>query len=103
QLQVSTLDYNDYLGRIVIGRIARGKILMGQNISIIRRDGGISQHRVSKLFGFQGLKRMEVNEASAGDIVAVAGIPDAQIGETIAAPDQPEALPLIAIEEPTLK
>ncbi len=103
QLQVSTLDYNDYLGRIIVGRIRRGKITMGQMITLVQRDGRTSSHRVNKLYGFEGLKRLEIESAEAGDIVAVAGIPDAQIGETITAPDCPEALPLIAIEEPTLK
>lgn len=103
QLQVSTLDYNDYLGRIVIGRISRGSIKTGQTIALCQRDGKVSQHRVSKLFGFQGLKRIEIDQAEAGDIVAVAGIPEVQIGETLTATDTPEALPLINIEEPTLK
>ncbi len=103
QLQVSTLDYNDYLGRIVIGRIKRGTIKVGQMVALCQRDGKTSQHRVSKLFGFQGLKRIEVEQAEAGDIVAVAGIPEVQIGETLSATDNPEPLPLISIEEPTLK
>lgn len=103
QLQVSTLDYNDYLGRIVIGRIHRGAIQVGQNVSLVQRDGKIAQYRISKLFGFQGLKRMEIERAEAGDIVAVAGIQEAQIGETLTATDNPEPLPLISVEEPTLK
>lgn len=103
QLQVSTLDYNDYLGRIVIGRIRRGIIKQGQNIALVERDGKISNHRVNKLFGFQGLKRIDIEQAEAGDIVAVAGIPEVQIGETLCAPGEPEALPPIDIEEPTLK
>jgi GTP-binding protein len=103
QLQVSTLDYNDYLGRIVVGRIRRGTILQGQSLALVERDGKISRHRVNKLFGFQGLKRIEIESAEAGDIVAVAGIPEVQIGETLCSPDAPEALPPIDIEEPTLK
>ncbi len=103
QLQVSTLDYNDYLGRIVVGRIRRGRIRLGQMITLCLRDGSTSQHRVTKLFGFQGLKRIEIEESEAGDIVAVAGLPEAQIGETITDTSTPEALPLIQIEEPTLK
>jgi GTP-binding protein len=103
QLQVSTLDYNDYLGRIVIGRLKRGVIKTGQTVSLFQRDGKLSQHRVTKLFGFQGLKRIEIDQAEAGDIVAVAGIPEVQIGETLTDPNRPEALPLISIEEPTLK
>ncbi|MBY0403033.1 MAG: GTP-binding protein, partial [Cyanobacteria bacterium] len=103
QLQVSTLDYNDYLGRIVIGRVHRGQIQVGQSISLVQRDGKITQHRIAKLFGFQGLKRIDVDCALAGDIVAVAGIPEVQIGETITSTDTPEPLPSISIEEPTLK
>ncbi len=103
QLQVSTLDYSDYLGRIVVGRIRRGTINRGESISLVGREGKISQHKVSKLFGFQGLKRIEIEEAYAGDIVAVAGIPEVQIGETLCKLGHPDALPAIAIEEPTLK
>ena len=103
QLQVSTLDYNDYLGRIVVGRIRRGEIRQGQPVALVERSGKISQHRVNKLFGFQGLKRIDIDRAEAGDIVAVAGIPDVQIGETLCAPGQADALPPIDIEEPTLK
>lgn len=102
QLQVSTLDYNEYLGRIVIGRIKRGVIKTGQTVALVQRDGKIGQHRISKLFSFAGLKRVETPEAEAGDIVAVAGIPEVQIGETITSLDAPDPLPLIAIEEPTL-
>ena len=103
QLQVSTLDYNEYLGRIVIGRISRGQIRTGQMVALLNRDGKSSQHRVTKLYGFQGLKRIEIEVAEAGDICAVAGIPEVQIGETLADTNNPEALPLINIEEPTLK
>ncbi len=103
QLQVSTLDYNEYLGRIVIGRITRGVIKMGQTVTLCGRDGKFTQHRVTKLYGFQGLKRIEIEIAEAGDICAVAGIPEVQIGETLADPSNPEQLPLINIEEPTLK
>lgn len=103
QLQVATLDYNDYLGRIIIGRIQRGQIQTGQTVALVQRDGKISQHRVTKLYGFEGLKRLEIDQAQAGDIVAVAGIPEVQIGETLTTPDCPEPLPLISIEEPTLK
>ncbi len=103
QLQVSTLDYNEYLGRIVIGRISRGQIRTGQMVALVNRDGKTSQHRVTKLYGFQGLKRIEIEVAEAGDICAVAGIPEVQIGETLADTSNPEALPLINIEEPTLK
>lgn len=103
QLQASTLDYNDYLGRICIGRIFRGSIKAGQPVSLVGNNGKTTNHRVSKLFGFDGMKRTEITEAVAGDIVAVAGLPDIQIGETICAPDAPEGLPPIELEEPTLK
>jgi GTP-binding protein len=103
QFQVSTFDYNEYLGRILIGRIRHGELRVGQMITLINREGGLSQHKITKLFGFEGLKRLDIESAYAGDIVAIAGIPDAQIGETIAATDNPVALPLISIEEPTLQ
>jgi GTP-binding protein len=103
QLQASTLDYNDYMGRMLIGRIRRGRINAGQSVTLINREGALSQHRISKLFGFLGLKRMEIESASAGDIVAVCGIPEVQIGETLTDLSTPEPLPLIAIEEPTLQ
>jgi len=103
QLQVTTLDYNDYLGRIIIGRIRRGTIKLGQMVALSLRDGGTSQHRITKLYGFQGLKRIEIEQAEAGDIVAVAGLPEAQIGETLCDLGNLDPLPLIQIEEPTLK
>ncbi len=103
QLLVTTLDYDDYKGKYVIGRITRGKIRPGLNIVRIDRDGNLTRHKIPQVFTYQGLGRLEVEEASAGDIVAITGIADANIGETIADADQPEALPTIAIEEPTLK
>lgn len=103
QFLVTLLDYNEYLGRIAIGRVNRGKITQGQPIAVINRDGAIKQARIEKLFGFQGLKRIEIPEAGAGDIVAIAGIREINIGETIADPQQPEALPVLKIDEPTLQ
>lgn len=103
QLLVSLLDYNDYLGRIAIGRIHRGSLKPGQAVTVLARDGGSRQARIEKLFGFKGLSRIEIGEAGAGDIVAVAGIRDINIGETIADPARPEPLPASKIEEPTLK
>lgn len=103
QLQVSTLDYNDYLGRILIGRIKQGTIQLGQQIALLRRDGKKTQHKVTKIFGFEGLKRIDINQAEAGDIIGLAGIEDADIGETLTCPVNPEALPLISVEEPTLR
>jgi GTP-binding protein len=103
QIQVTTLDYSEYLGRIVIGKIHNGKIDMNQQAALIREDGSIVKARISKLFGFEGLSRIELETASAGNIVAVAGFVDANIGETITSPDDPQALPLIRVDEPTLQ
>jgi len=103
QLLVTLLDYSDYLGRIAIGRIHRGRLKQGQAVSAIARDGSVRQARIEKLFGFKGLGRIEIDEAGTGDIVAIAGIRDIGIGETIADPARPEPLPAPKIEEPTLK
>ena len=103
QLQVTTLDYSDYLGRIVIGRIHNGTIKAGQQAALTKEDGKIVKAKVSKLMGFKGLARVELEEASAGNIVAVAGFADANIGETITCPNEPQALPLIKVDEPTLQ
>ncbi len=103
QLQVTTLDYSEYLGRIVIGRIHNGIIKAGQQAALITEKGEIVKAKVSKLLGFEGLKRIEIAEASAGNIVAVAGFADANIGETLTSPDDPQALPLIRVDEPTLQ
>ena len=103
QLQVTTLDYSDYLGRIVIGRIHNGVLKAGQQTALIKEDGKIVKAKVSKLMGFKGLARVELPEASAGNIVAVAGFADANIGETITCPNEPQALPLIKVDEPTLQ
>ncbi|MEY3757037.1 MAG: GTP-binding protein [Cyanobacteriota bacterium] len=103
QLQVTTLDYSDFLGRIMIGRIHNGTIKSGQPAALIRDDGSIKRGRISKLLGFQGLQRVEIQEARAGDLVAVSGFDEVNIGETIACPDHPEALPLIKVDEPTLQ
>ncbi|MGD1851606.1 MAG: translational GTPase TypA [Cyanophyceae cyanobacterium] len=103
QLQVTTLDYSDYLGRIVIGRVHNGVIKAGQNAALTKEDGSVAKGKVSKLLGFEGLQRIEISEAAAGQIVAVAGFADANIGETITCPDEPQALPLIKVDEPTLQ
>ena len=103
QFLVTLLDYNEYLGRIAVGRVNRGKIRQGQSVAVINREGVTKQARIEKLFGFQGLKRVEVEEAGAGDIVAIAGIREINIGETIADPANPEALPVLKIDEPTLQ
>jgi GTP-binding protein len=103
QMQATILDYNDYLGRIGIGRIQRGVIRKGQMVAQMKRDDSIKQVRIAKLFGFQGLKRIEIEEAKAGDLVAVPGLEDINVGETIADIEFPEALPLLKIDEPTLQ
>jgi GTP-binding protein TypA/BipA len=103
QFLVTLLDYNEYLGRIAIGRVNRGMIRQGQSVAVMTREGGMKQARIEKLFGFQGLKRVELKEAGAGDIVAIAGIREINIGETIADPAHPEALPVLKIDEPTLQ
>jgi GTP-binding protein len=103
QLQVTTLDYSDYLGRIVIGRIHNGTINAGQQAALIKEDGKIVKSKISKLLGFEGLARVELEQSSAGNLVAVAGFADANIGETITCPNEPQALPLIKVDEPTLQ
>ena len=102
QLQMATLDYNDYVGRIAIGRISRGRIRLGDPIALLKLDGTVQTWKVTRLETFEGLKRVGVAEAAAGEIVAMAGIPDIQIGETIADPNAPDALPPIRIDEPTI-
>lgn len=103
QLQVTTLDYSEYIGRIVIGRIHNGTIKAGQQAALVKEDGSIVKAKITKLMGFEGLSRVEIAEASAGHIVAVAGFADANIGETITCPNEPQALPLIKVDEPTLQ
>ncbi|ADU93441.1 translational GTPase TypA [Geobacillus sp. Y412MC52] len=103
QFQVALLDYNEYVGRIGIGRIFRGTMKTGQQVALLKRDGAVKMFRVTKLFGFIGLKRIEIEEAHAGDIVAVAGMEDINVGETVCPPDHQEPLPPLRIDEPTLK
>lgn len=103
QFQVALLDYNDYLGRIGIGRVFRGTMKVGQQVALMKLDGSVKTFRVTKLFGFIGLKRIEIAEAGAGDIVAVAGMEDINVGETVCPFDHQEALPPLRIDEPTLK
>ncbi|MEO1144169.1 MAG: translational GTPase TypA [Cyanobacteria bacterium J06638_22] len=103
QLQVTTLDYSEYLGRIVIGRIHNGTINAGQTVALAKGDESITKGKISKLMGFEGLSRVELESATAGNLVAVAGFADANIGETITDVDNPQALPLIKVDEPTLQ
>lgn len=103
QLQPALLDYNDYVGRIGIGRIQRGSIKVNENVVCLRADGSKTQFRVQKLFSYLGMHRFEVEESSAGDIVAVAGLADIGVGETICEPSCEEALPLLHVDEPTIQ
>ncbi|WP_301108177.1 translational GTPase TypA [Sporosarcina sp.] len=103
QFQVSLLDYNDYVGRIGIGRIFRGTMKVGEQVSVLKRDGSVKNLRVTKLYGFMGLKRVEVEEAYAGDLVAVSGMGNIDVGETVCPTDHPEALPELHVDEPTLQ
>jgi GTP-binding protein len=103
QWQVTMLDYNEYLGRIGIGRVSRGRISTGDSVVIIKRDGKEVRARITKLSVFQGLRRIEVETAIAGDLVALAGLGDITVGETVCDADFPESLPLLTIDEPTLE
>lgn len=103
QFQVALLDYNDYVGRIGIGRVFRGKMRVGDNVSLIKLDGTVKNFRVTKIFGYFGLKRLEIEEAQAGDLIAVSGMEDINVGETVTPHDHQEALPVLRIDEPTLE
>ena len=103
QFQPALLDYNDYVGRIGIGLVKRGTIKLNSMVSCVRLDGSIKQFRVQKLFGYLGLNKIEINEAHAGDIVAIAGLPDISVGETVCEVGKEEALPILRIDEPTLQ
>ena len=103
QFQVSLLDYNEYVGRIGIGRVFRGTIKVGDQVSLLKLDGTKKNFRVTKLFGFFGLNRLEINEAKAGDLIAVSGMEDIFVGETVTPVDTHESLPVLHIDEPTLQ
>jgi GTP-binding protein len=102
QMLVTSIDYNDYVGRMAIGRILHGSIKVTGKVSRIRRDGSIETGKITKLYGFEGLKRIEIEEAGSGDIVAMSGFEDVDIGETITDPEKPEALPYVDIDLPTI-
>jgi GTP-binding protein len=102
QVLVTTLDYNDYVGRIAIGRIFSGKISVGDTVSVCKLEGAIEKTKITKLFAFEGLKQQPVLEARAGEIIAIAGIEGIYIGETIADEEEPVALPTIHVDEPTI-
>ncbi len=102
QLLVANLDYNEYVGRLAIGRIFSGEIAVGDTVAVARRDGSLQKVRVSQLYAFEGLKRESVERARVGEIVALAGIDEIEIGETITSADNPQPLPIIAVDEPTI-
>lgn len=102
QMLVTSLSYDSFLGKYAIGRMSRGTLKKGQQVVLIKRDGSQVHAKVDKLFGYRGLQREEIDQAGAGDIIAVTGVADAHIGETLADKDQPEALPVIEIEAPTI-
>ena len=102
QLLVANVDYNEYVGRLAIGRIVSGEIARNQEIAIAKRDGSIQKTRVKELYVFEGLKREATDSASVGEIVALAGVEGINIGETITSPDNPKPLPAIAVDEPTI-
>ncbi|KEO83210.1 translational GTPase TypA [Tumebacillus flagellatus] len=103
QIQINMLDYNDYLGRIGIGRVHRGVVNLNEQVAVMKRDGKVERQRVVKLFGFQGLQRVEIETAQAGDLIAIAGVGELNVGETVSDINNQEALPLLHIDEPTLQ
>ncbi|ANU17572.1 GTP-binding protein TypA [Planococcus maritimus] len=103
QFQVALLDYNDYVGRIGIGRVFRGTIEVGQSVSLMKLDGSVKNFRITKIHGFMGLKRIEIQKAEAGDLIAISGLEDINVGETVCPQDHQEALPILRIDEPTLQ
>ena len=103
QFQPALLDYNDYVGRIGLGLVKRGSVKVNQMVSCVRLDGTIKQFRIQKMFGYVGLKRVEINEAVAGDFIAIAGLPDICVGETVCEVGNEESLPVLRVDEPTLQ
>ena len=103
QFQVALLDYSEFVGRIGIGRVFRGSIKVGQQVALMKLDGSVKQFRVSKLMGFFGLKRLEIQEAYPGDLIAVSGMEDINVGETVCPIENQDALPVLRIDEPTLQ
>jgi GTP-binding protein len=102
QIQVANLDYSDYLGRLAIARVFNGTLKNGEEVAIAKRDGSFQQIKITKLFSFSGLKRVDIDETQLGDIVAIAGVTGITIGETITGIDNPTPLPPIVIDEPTI-
>ncbi len=102
QMLVTLMDYNDFVGQIGIGRVVNGEIEVGRNVSLIKHNGDIQMHKITQLYGFEGLSRVPLTKGQAGDIVAIAGIEDIRVGETISSVEQPDALPYVQIDEPTI-
>ena len=102
QLLVSNIDYDDYLGRLAVGRVERGTIKAGQSVAVCKKDNKVTQGKIAKLFTYQGLKRTEVEEVGAGDIVCISGIGDINIGETVCDINNPEKIDFVDIDEPTV-
>jgi GTP-binding protein len=102
QILVTNLDYSDYLGRLAIGRVFNGTMRTGQEYSVAKLDGTFTKHKITKLFSFSGLKRTDIEETQVGDIVAIAGIPGITIGESFCDVENPQPLPPITIDEPTI-
>ena len=102
QFRVAMLDWDDYVGRLIIGRIVNGRVRQADRVAVVHRDGATEFAKVTVLYGYEGLKRIEIAEASAGELVAIAGIDTIEIGETVADAERPQALPLIRIDEPTV-
>jgi GTP-binding protein len=102
QLLVTSLDYSNYIGRIAVGRLTRGKLTTNQPVSLVKKDGTIQKHRIKQLFVFEGMAKKEIAEVSAGDICAIVGVDGFEIGDTIADYENPEALATISIDEPTM-
>jgi GTP-binding protein len=102
QFRVTMLDWDDYVGRLVIGRVVNGRVRQADRVAVIHRDGSVESAKVTVLYGYEGLKRVEIAEANAGELVAIAGIENIDIGETVGDLESPVALPLIRIDEPTV-
>ncbi|MEX2536480.1 MAG: translational GTPase TypA [Trueperaceae bacterium] len=102
QLQVANLDYSDYLGRIAVGRVRRGRAKTGDTVARVAADGSVVSARLTKVYGHLGLQRIEIDEAFAGDIVAISGLDDVQIGDTLADPNHVDPLPVVEVDQPTV-
>jgi GTP-binding protein len=102
QMLLTLMEWSDFVGQIGIGRIVNGRIKVGESVALIKRDGSVQQHKITQLYGFEGLSRIQQTEATAGEIVAIAGIPDIRVGETIADVTNPVALEYVDIDEPTI-